>query len=47
VKASGVSRGFQERFIDGPSVFEQFGQRLPVEMWAQHEALRRRLDVLG
>lgn len=27
--------------------FEQFGNRLPLELKAQHEALKRRLDVLG
>jgi phosphoenolpyruvate carboxykinase (GTP) len=27
--------------------FKQFGQRLPTELWSQHEALLRRLDVIG
>jgi len=27
--------------------FQQFGDRLALEMWAQHQALKRRLDVLG
>jgi len=27
--------------------FQKFGDRLPLELWAQHEALARRLDELG
>jgi len=27
--------------------FKKFGDRLPLELWAQHEALARRLDELG
>lgn len=27
--------------------FKQFGERLPLELWAQYEALKRRLDVIG
>ena len=27
--------------------FKQFGDRLPLELWAQHEALNRRLEELG
>ena len=27
--------------------FKKFGDRLPLEFWAQHEALARRLDELG
>jgi len=27
--------------------FQKFGNRMPLELWAQHEALNRRLDELG
>ncbi len=32
---------------DVADFFKQFGDRLPLEMWAQHEALKRSLDVIG
>jgi len=27
--------------------FQKFGERLPLELWAQHESLKRRLEELG
>ena len=27
--------------------FKKFGERLPVSLWAEHEALGRRLEELG
>ncbi|NUP94452.1 MAG: phosphoenolpyruvate carboxykinase (GTP), partial [Candidatus Omnitrophica bacterium] len=32
---------------DVAEYFEIFGQRLPMEMRAQHDGLKRRLDVIG
>ena len=32
---------------DVSEFFKKFGERLPLELWAQHEALQRRLEELG
>ena len=38
---------WQEEMNGVTEFFKKFGDRLPLELWAQHEALARRLDELG
>jgi len=38
---------WQAEMNDIAAFFQPFGDRLPIEMWAQHESLNRRLEELG
>ena len=38
---------WKQEMDDVGGFFKKFGDRLPLEFWAQHEALARRLDELG
>jgi phosphoenolpyruvate carboxykinase (GTP) len=40
-------KAWREEMGDIAEFFKKFGDRLPVELWAQHEALNRRFNELG
>jgi phosphoenolpyruvate carboxykinase (GTP) len=40
-------KAWEAEMGDVSEFFKQFGPRLPLELWAQHEALKRRLQELG
>ena len=40
-------KAWKQEMDDVSEFFKKFGDRLPLELWAQHEALARRLDELG
>ena len=40
-------QAWEKEMEDVAEFFKKFGDRLPLELWAQHEALKRRLDELG
>ncbi len=40
-------KAWENEMDDVTEFFKRFGDRMPVDLWAQHEALKRRLDELG
>jgi phosphoenolpyruvate carboxykinase (GTP) len=38
---------WQSELDDIAEFFKKFGDRLPLELWAQHEAIKRRFEELG
>jgi phosphoenolpyruvate carboxykinase (GTP) len=40
-------QAWTEEMKDVEAFFKQFGDRLPLELWAQHQDLKRRLEELG